>query len=229
MLHRPLIPIDDDTEEAPWMVMGMPQSDAVTALYVSLRGELRSRHSPLLVATMLPIRYRPIPTGRVEHLAPDVLVARVEDYRRNSYDVEREGVAPSFVLEVVSPESLDRDLRIKPDRYERMGVEEYALFSPETPDGRRLLSPPLQGYRRDSVSGDFMPWEADEEGRLFSEVLGLWLVERAGELRLQRPDGSWVPTPDEMAEAHEHEALARRQLEAELARLRAELERRPEQ
>ena len=89
-----------------------------------------------------------IVSGRVEQLAPDVLVARVQGHRRNSYDVEREGVPPAFVLEIVSPESKQRDLEIKPERYERMGVEEYALFAPRTPEGRMLLEPQLQGYQR---------------------------------------------------------------------------------
>lgn len=219
MLRKPLTPIPDDTEEAPWMVMGMPQSDAAVRFYTSLRGELESRQQPLLVAMFLPIGYRPIPSGRVEQLAPDVLVAPVPDRPRTSYDVAREGVPPVFVLEIVSPESQTRDREIKPGRYERMGVQEYALFAPRMPDGAFLFHPPLQGYRRDPVTDRFERWEPDEEGRLDSAVLDLWLVLRDDELRLQRRDGSLVPTIEEEREA-------RRQLEEEVARLRAEVESR---
>lgn len=129
--------------------------------------------------------------------------------------MEREGVPPSFVLEVVSPESQNRDLRVKPERYEVMGVQEYALFAPALPDGRILLHPQLQGYRQDPVSGEYTNWERDEEGRLYSKVLDLWLLVREGELRAQRRDGSWVLTAEEaMAELTRlREELARRQRE----------------
>jgi hypothetical protein len=212
MLRKPLAPIEDDTEEAPWMVMGMPQFEAVNRFYDSLQNEMRSRRRSLLVAAMLPIRYRPLPGGRIEQLAPDILVAPVPVYSRSSYDMDREGVAPAFVLEVVSPESRSRDLKIKPERYERMGVREYALFAPVTAEGAYLLEPPLQGYRLDPSSNEYIHWEGDAEGRLYSEVMDLWLTVRAGVLRAQRPDGTFVPTREE--------------LEAEIARLRAELERR---
>jgi Putative restriction endonuclease len=225
MLRKPLTPIDDDTEEAPWMVMGTPQYDAVAALYTSLRHELRSRGAGLFVAAMLPIRYRPIPGERTEQLAPDLLVAPVADHPRSSYDMEREGVPPSFVLEVISPESRSRDLGIKLERYEVMGVGEYALFAPRTADGRQLLWPALQGYRLDPLTGEYVAWEADEQGRLWSEVLELWLVVRDDELRLQRPDGSWLLTLEEEAQARAEEVRARATAEAELERLRAMIEK----
>jgi hypothetical protein len=201
MLHQPLTPIADDTEDAPWMVMGTPQFSAVTDLYFGLQGELEMRQPRPFLASMLPIRYRPIPGGDVEQLAPDLLVAWVPVRDRSSYDVEREGVPPAFVFEVVSPESRVRDLDIKPARYERMGVEEYALYAPPRPDGSMLLQPQLQGYRRAIGSEDFVRWDADEQGRLFSEVLDLWLVVRGGELRVQRPDGSLLLTPAEQRKA----------------------------
>jgi Uma2 family endonuclease len=217
MLRKTLRPIEDDTEEAPWMVMGTQQFNAVTAFYVSLKAELCSRRTDLFVAGMLPILFAPIPSGRTEQLAPDIVVAPVPDHPRASYVVEREGVPPAFVLEVVSPESKSRDLEIKPERYERMRVMEYALFAPPTPEGRVLLDPPLQGYRLPPAGDEYVPWEPDTEGRLYSEVLDLWLVVHEGELRAQRTDGSWLPTLRE-------ETARRAAAERELERLRAELE-----
>jgi hypothetical protein len=226
MLHKPLTPIDDDTEEAPWMVMGMPQWDAVSAFHAALTAELGSRGHPLLVAAMLPIRYRPFSDDTVETLAPDVLVAPVPVYLRSSYDVEREGVPPAFVLEVISPESKHRDLEIKPARYARMGVQEYALFAPPTAEGHQLLYPALQGFRLDPTRSEYVQWEPDESGRLYSEVLDLWLVARGRDLRLQRPDESWVPTQDDERQARMQAEAEQRRLAAEVARLRAELEER---
>ena len=222
------------------MVLGTPQSDAASALYQSLRTELRARGSPLFVAMMLPIWFTPIPGGRRRQLSPDLLVAPVPQHDRTSYDLTQEGVPPALVLEIVSPESRERDFGVKPAWYAAMGVSEYALFVPLLPDGRVLVSPQLQGYRLSSKGEEYEEWEADEEGRLWSAVLELWLVVREGELRLQRGDGSLVPTPEEAERAREEEARAREQeararqeaearamrLEAELARLREELARR---
>lgn len=205
------------------MVMGTPQFDAATTLYWSIKAELRAHGSNLFLAGMLPILFVPIPGSKEEQLAPDILAAPVPDHPRMSYRVEREGLPPSFVLEVVSPESRRRDLEIKPERYERMGVREYALFAPETPDGRFLLRPPLQGYRL-GRSGEYGRWEPDQAGRLYSEVLDLWLVVRNGELRAQRPDGSWLPTLEESEQARAAAEARARAEEAENARLRAELE-----
>ena len=49
--------VEDDTEEAPWMVMGTPQLDAATGLYWSLRIYAAERGLPWFVGSMLPIIY----------------------------------------------------------------------------------------------------------------------------------------------------------------------------
>ena len=158
MLHTPLAPIDDDTEEAPWMVMGSPQSHSAASVYIALRAHAGMLQPPPFVAMMLPIRYHPFPREtHLETLAPNLLVASVPDHPRTSYDVEAEGVAPSLILEVVSPESRGRDLEVKPERYERMGVMEYALFDPVG----SILDPPLQGYRREGRRERYIPGEGD--------------------------------------------------------------------
>lgn len=224
------------------MVVSMPQWQAINDFYDGLDVYGRAQQPPWLVTALLPVRYRPNPTvSDKEQLSPDVMVAFVPIYPRSSYDVDLEGKPPAYVLEVVSPESRTRDLQVKPVRYEYIGVEEYALFAPlmTRPGRRRLLQPSLQGYRRDPHTGSFVPWERDEAGRLYSEVLGLWLVDREGKLRAQKPDGTLLLTHDESEAARlraeaarlhaeaarEQEATVRRQLEAEVARLRAELER----
>jgi Uma2 family endonuclease len=226
MQHKTLTPIEDDTEDAPWMVMGTPQFNSTRDFSASLEAELRRRDHPLFVAGILPILYYPIPGGRREQLAPDILVAPVQLHDRSSYQVDREGAPPSFVLEVVSPESATRDLEVKPPRYERMGVREYALFAPEAADGTIVMRPQLQGYRLDAGRGEFVEWKTDLAGRLYSEVLDLWLVVRDGELRAQRTDGTWLLTFEEAEAARQSLADSERQLEEEVARLRAELERR---
>jgi hypothetical protein len=247
--HHLLTPIDDDTEDAPWMSMSDWQYSAVDAFMDALRVHVESLSPRPYIAAMLPIRYHPNPgDAHTEQLSPDVLVAPVSPtVHRDSYRAEVEGVPPSFVLEVVSPSSLERDQVVKPERYEAMGVSEYVLFDPQ----HRFLTPAVQGYRRDERTGGFVPWVPDEQGRLWSEVLGVWLVAVGEELRLQRADGSLVPLPRESRaerdqaihawrrallaheraeEERQQEALARQEAEAErareaLARRRAEAER----
>ena len=147
-----------------------------------------------------------------------------------------EGAFPPFVLEVVSPSSTTRDQSEKREAYHLLGVREYALFTPR--DG-----PPssLAGYRRDAA-GQFVSWEPDEEGRLWSAVLSLHLVVRGQLLQAQTAAGRLLLSPEQAefarqhAEAEQYRAeVERQQAEAELQqakeeidRLRRELERRQE-
>jgi Uma2 family endonuclease len=206
--------IEDDTEDAPWMVMSDWQSHATTNLFILLQQYAARLSPPLYVAAMLPIRYHPVPGNpRIQQLAPDVLVAQVDPHFRSSYQLEEEGMAPALVLEVLSPESRQRDTVDKRRAYEAMGVQEYFLFDPVG----RLLTPRLQGYRREGER--LVRWEPDDEGRVWSDVLGAWLRVVGDDLRLQRQDGTLEPSPAEAAEEI-------RRLTEELARLRAALEHR---
>jgi Uma2 family endonuclease len=213
MMHKSLIEIEDDTEEAPWMVMGDRQYWSATNLVSMLHIYAQTHHLPWYVAGLLPIRYRRPGEHRKRQVAPDVMVAFVPQRSRDSYDLEQEGVFPAFVLEVLSQSSVTRDTDRKRRLYEALGAQEYVLFAPES----GLLAPPLQGYRR-AESGRFEPLRPDAQGRLWSEVLGLWLVAEGGTLRAVQPDGRRLLT-------HEEEAAARQRAEEELARLRAMLER----
>ena len=191
-----LLTIEDDTEEAPWMVMGDPQMTAVSNVLPTLRAYARRRSLPWYVASMLPIRFVRPGTAIKGTLAPDLFVAFVDNRSRQSFDIDREGGFPPFVLEVLSPESTSRDVDLKVSAYERLGAREYALFAP-TDD---LRQPPLQGFHREPASDAFVRWQPDESGRLSSAVLDLWLVPRPPELRLQDRHGVMLPTYDELQE-----------------------------
>jgi Uma2 family endonuclease len=215
-----IVPIvADDTEEAPWMVMGDRQFWSATNFASMLHIYAQTHHLPWYVAGLLPIRYRRAGEQRKRQVAPDVMVAFVPQRPRDSYDLEQEGVFPAFVLEVLSQSSVARDTDRKRRLYEALGAQEYMLFAPEP----GLLEPPLQGYRR-AESGRFEPLRPDAQGRLWSEVLGLWLVAEGGALRAVQPDGQLLLTHEEEAAARAQETAARRRAEEELARLRAMLE-----
>lgn len=211
-----LLALADDTEDAPWMVMGDLQFWSASGFAHALRTHRRAEGLSGYVAAMLPIRYtlrdergRP----RRKQLAPDTFLAFVPEHPRTSYNLETEGMFPAFVLEVVSPSSAGRDQEEKVQAYAALGAREYALFTPRD-DGASGLA----GYRRDEEER-FVPWLPDAEGGLWSAVLGLRLVARGELLQAETAEGRLLLTP-------EQEAAGRRR--AEMERRRAEEERRRE-
>jgi Uma2 family endonuclease len=171
--------------------------------------------------------------GRFD-LGPDLLMAEADDHPRDSWQVEKEGKPPFFVLEVVTPDSGGRDTRDKPRLYEAMGVQEHLIFGP-----KRKRAPKLAGYHR-TASGLWRPWHLDTDGQIHSKALGglLFYVEEDETgtwLRARDPWGRRLLSDAEAAEeeasrAAEEEARADAEAaradaaEAELARLRALLE-----
>ncbi|MFN8540477.1 MAG: Uma2 family endonuclease [Thermomicrobiales bacterium] len=201
-----LLMLDDDTEDAPWMTMGDLQFWSASSFAHSLRSYARRQRLPWYVASMLPIIYDVPGASRRKVLSPDTFVAFVPDHPRSSFDVAAEGgVFPPFVLEVVSPSSVEYDQSEKRHAYDALGAREYALFTP-----REDAPSTLEGYRRDEHN-QFVPWLPDEQGRLWSEVLGLYLIVRGTLLQAQTPGGQLLLTLD--------------QAEEEVERLRRELER----
>ncbi|HEY8741717.1 MAG TPA: Uma2 family endonuclease [Chloroflexota bacterium] len=125
-----MLTLDDDTEDAPWMVMGDLQFWSASGFAHSLRNYAHERGSPWFVASMLPIEYDWPDAPRKKVLSPDTFVVFAPEHARSSYDLEVEGDFPPFVLEVVSPSSTTRDLVAKRKAYALLGVREYALFTP---------------------------------------------------------------------------------------------------
>jgi hypothetical protein len=121
-----------------------------------------------------------------------------------------------MVIELTSQSTREEDLDDKFWLYrDVLKVQEYFLFDPH----QECLSPQLQGYRL--IDGQFVRIEM-VDGRLYSEVLGLWLEPHCSELRLYDPvTRKWLPTPAEAAQLAEQ---ARQQ--AELQRQQAEAGRR---
>ncbi|HEX5719219.1 MAG TPA: Uma2 family endonuclease [Thermoanaerobaculia bacterium] len=149
---------------------------------------------------------------------PDVFwVGGVDPHRERQAWIawEEGGRLPDVIVELLSPSTAQKDRTEKRDLYAKVfGTAEYFLCDPETGE--------LEGLRLAGRS--YLAIQPDEKGRLRSEQLGVSLGMWHGEVdgrtgdwvRLFRPDGSLVPTPEERAEA----------AEAELARLRGLLEER---
>jgi hypothetical protein len=98
-------------------------------------------------------------------------------------------------------------------------VREYFLFDPRE---KTLAGVSLCGFRLIDDQYELIPKTGE---RLVSEVLGLHLELSDDELRLYDPErGAYLMTPAEFREALEFETAARETAEAELARVRLELE-----
>jgi len=152
---------------------------------------------------------------------------------------EEEGRYPNVIIELTSPTTERIDRTTKYDIYGRVfRTPEYFIYDPDDET--------LDGFRLDAA-GNYQPISADEQGRMWSEQLGLWLGiwhgahanRRATWLRFFTAEGAMIPTAAERADAERQRADAERQradaerqradaeharataAEAELARLRA--------
>ena len=146
-------------------------------------------------------------------VSPDVLFVRgIAKKLRRTYKLWEEGRMPDVVFEISSRKTWGDDWHVKFQLYARLGVKEYYLFDPEYD----YLPEPLIAFRL--TNGVYKKLKV-KKNRVFSEALGLELVDTGETLRLFDPSsGQFLPT---LAE----ETLARKQAEAEIAQLRAELAR----
>jgi Uma2 family endonuclease len=150
--------------------------------------------------------------------APDVMVVKgVGRAKRRSFLSWRENNSvPCFIVEIASENTWREDLYEKRRLYAERGVREYFIFDPEN----LYLRPALWGFRRDD-RGNYLILESDSEERLRSEELGLCLRAEGAMLRLiHARTGQPVLTREEQIEQARHR---NDELEAEIARLRAQL------
>jgi Uma2 family endonuclease len=148
-------------------------------------------------------------------VSPDVFVVRgVPNRLRRTYKVWEEGKAPDVVFEISSRSTCGDDLQKKWLLYARLGVPEYYIFDPEYD----YLKDGLKAYRL--VEGEYVE-AAVKGGQIYSEALGLGLVDTGETLRLRDPQtGQFLPRRSELEEARLQAEEAREQ--AEVARRQAE-------
>ncbi|HSK75987.1 MAG TPA: Uma2 family endonuclease [Thermoanaerobaculia bacterium] len=130
---------------------------------------------------------------------------------------EEDGRLPDVIFELLSPKTEEMDRTTKKQIYQDVfRTAEYFLCDPRKKT--------LEGFRL--VDGAYQPIAPDSQGRLPSERLGVsvgfWRglarTQVRNWVRLFRPDGTLVPTPEEREEIQRRRAEA---AEAEVARLRA--------
>jgi Uma2 family endonuclease len=154
-------------------------------------------------------------------VAPDVFVVLgVQQRRRRTYKTwEEGGRLPDIIIELTSKKTRTADQTTKPALYAQLGVREYFQFDPFGD----YLQPRLQGFRL--VGGVYQPID---EYPLRSVALGLILREEDNALRLYHPTtGKRLMTAEEAElarrDAEAARAAAEKQREAEAAgRLEAE-------
>jgi Uma2 family endonuclease len=171
------------------------------------------------------------PDDEHDKLLPDLLLARdvlKQQWNVNEYLPWLVGKAPEVLAEFLSPSSEGVDQKEKPDRYGKLGVQEYFLFDPDGTYG----VPRIQGWvlRRDggretlprAVDGSIASRQVPVRFGLVDDHIGVSDM-RTGQLAL-RYEAAQHTLREEIA-ARWRAEQAQQQAEAETARLRAELER----
>ncbi|UQA56350.1 Uma2 family endonuclease [Polyangium aurulentum] len=170
-------------------------------------------------------------------VAPDVYVmpGLPQDIQPTCWKVWQAGVVPSFALEVMAHTDRGKDLVESPRRHDELGTQELVVFDPYVPERlRRTRRVRFRVHRRDE-RGKLVLVEETHGDRVRSEVLGCHLraVGKRAQLRLRLATGlegeTLLPTDAEAREEAEGRARVERTraeaAEAELARMRAEIER----
>jgi Uma2 family endonuclease len=243
LVEMPLTPelfLDPQLEDK--MVQGQLHGEVTHDLAGLLKTYLRSKRDDVVV--LWDVKHYLVPG--LPAPAPDVSVIygiHQKDFEEklDSFDVAKEGVRPSLVIEVVSPKSARIRRTDKVDKvklYQTAGISEYLILDPPRRKNRYRYE--WTGYRLDAW-GFYSPIEPEADGALFSETTGLsftvsprreryYVLDENGEPLLSHgeTDKAWKAEK----EAREKEAEARRaaeekaaHAEAELARVREELAR----
>jgi hypothetical protein len=126
-----------------------------------------------------------------------------------------EGKYPNLIIELLSDSTAKTDRELKKEIYQNtFRTPDYFWFDPHSLE--------FQGFHL--VDGVYHPLEANAQGWLWSQQLGLYLGIHQERLRFFSPEEILVPTPEEAAEAESRRAETERQ-RAETERQRAETER----
>ena len=205
---------------------------AMALLIEILRYHFRDRQDCYVAGNMF-VYFDPDQVKTRNFRGPDFFVikgVKNKQFRRSWVVWEENDLTPDFVIELASESTAKFDLTEKKAIYERiLKTPEYVLYDPQTEE--------LKGWRL--KSGRYAPIGPDPQGRLWSTELSLWLgvcdytfpgqSESVKVLRFFEATGEVLPTPQEAASQQAElearraaaEAAARRDAEAEIARLKA--------
>ena len=141
----------------------------------------------------LTIYYSPHQKKSEKFRGPDFFVVLgTERKPRKSWVVwEEEGKYPNIIIEILSPKTAKSDRGLKKQIYQdTFRTADYFWFDPDTLE--------FQGFQL--IQGQYQELQANEEGRLWSQQLGLYLGIHNSQLRFFTNLGELVLTPEEVAE-----------------------------
>ncbi len=163
------------------------------------------------VAGNLTIYYSPHQKKSEFFRGPDffVVLGTNKDKNRPSWVVWQEGGKyPNVIVEILSDSTAKTDREEKKQIYQDIfRTPDYFWFDP--------ISLEFQGFTL--ISGVYQPIEANEQGLLWSEQLGLYLGIYENTLRYFTSEGALVPTPEEAAMQAEALVSQEQQKTAKLA------------
>jgi Uma2 family endonuclease len=137
---------------------------------------------------------------------PDVCVVfgvRDKGRERSKFVVPEEGTKPAIAIEVVSPRYRRADRETKVKQYARAGVAEYLILDRRRQRGQLLDE--VLGYRLEE--GSYGPIAPDEEGRIFSQELDVWIGMFEGKVILfEGATGEPLPNSQALEQLAERES-----------------------
>ena len=133
--------------------------------------------------------------------------------RRSQFDVAKEGVRPTLLVEVVSPNSRTNDVDVKVEEYYRARVPWYIIVDRRWDEGPVSLI----GYRYAPEGYQRIP--LDKQGRLLFEPVGMIFGAKGNRVVLYD-----AATSEELLDL-EAEVNLRKAAEAQAAELQAQLKR----
>jgi Uma2 family endonuclease len=164
----------------------------------------------------LTIYYSPERQKSKNFKGPDFFVVlNTERKPRKSWVVwEEGGKYPNVIIELLSLSTATVDRTTKKEIYQDIfRTPEYFWFSPDTLE--------FQGFH--IVDGEYEGLQPNEQGRLWSKQLQLFLGIHEQKLRFFSPEGELVPTPKESAQTEKQQReVTQQQLEATQQQLEAE-------
>jgi Uma2 family endonuclease len=141
----------------------------------------------------LTIYYSPHQKKSEKFRGPDFFVVLgTERKPRKSWVVwEEEGKYPNIIIEILSPKTAKSDRGLKKQIYQdTFRTADYFWFDPDTLE--------FQGFQL--IQGQYQELQPNQEGRLWSQQLGLYLGIHNSQLRFYGDEGELVLTPEEVAE-----------------------------
>ncbi|MBE9116795.1 Uma2 family endonuclease [Lusitaniella coriacea LEGE 07157] len=152
----------------------------------------------------LTIYYSPHQKKSEYFRGPDffVVLNTQKKYRRSWVVWEEEGKYPNVIIEVLSKGTASTDKTTKKEIYQdSFRTPDYFLFDPDKLE--------LVGFHL--VDGKYEEIEANPQGRLWSQQLGLYLGIEGNFVRFFTPEGELVPTPEEDARQAQQQIQLERQ------------------